>query len=108
MAVTVNFPTLGILGTAGATTQTIVSNIELEPSTIYVTAPGDSDPYTVTLPTTDINDGAVILIKRLGTGTITIPATLVDGATPGTDITITNNQPIRFVYHSSTIGWLIT
>ena len=64
--------------------------------------------YTVTLPTTDINDGAVILIKRLGTGTITIPATLVDGDTPTADITINNNQPVRFVYHSSTIGWLIT
>ena len=108
MAVQITFPTLGVLGTSGATTQTIASNQDLEVSTIYVTAPGDATAYTVTLPTTDINDGAVILIKRLGTGTITIPATLVDGATPGTDITITNNQPIRFVYHSSTIGWLIT
>ena len=42
MAVTVNFPTLGILGTAGATTQTITSNQDLEVSTIYVTAPGDA------------------------------------------------------------------
>lgn len=104
MAVTVNLPSLDLIGISGATTAVLSADIELAPSTIYVTEVAEAGDYSVTLPAT-ANDGETILIKNLGSGEINIASTRVDGVDSPVDIT--NNQPVRFVFHSATIGWII-
>ena len=50
--------------------------------------------------------GDEIVLKKLGTATVTVASTLIEGSNQ--TITISNNQPIRCLYVNSTIGWLIT
>ena len=47
-----------------------------------------------------------MVLKKTGTGTVTIASTTIEGSSQS--ITISNNQPIRCLYVNSTIGWLIT
>lgn len=105
MAVTISLSDTFTLDRSAAVL--INTNLTLAAGTLYVTAPSDASDYTLTLPMAI--DGDTILIKRLGTGTLTLErgSTPIDGSTPSTPVTITTNQPVRLTYHSTTIGWVI-
>ena len=62
--------------------------------------------FTVTLPATVTADGGEVLIKKVGTQTVTIAAANIEGTNQS--LTITNNQAVRLVYINATFGWLIT
>ena len=54
----------------------------------------------------DLNAGDEVVMKKIGTGTVTVASTTIESSNQ--TITITNNQPIRCLYVNSTVGWLIT
>ena len=62
--------------------------------------------FTITLPTTVTADGGEVLVKKVGSQTVTVTAALIEGTNQS--LTITNNQAVRFVYINATFGWLIT
>ena len=117
MGLKIALPTADLIGVSGATTSLIDGTTsELVPNTIYVTGVAETSNLSVTIPAT-ANDGAVILLKKLGSGNVSITDTngdgtgtfpTVDGVVQTEDIVISNNQPVRFVFHSSSIGWIIT
>jgi hypothetical protein len=53
-----------------------------------------------------MEQGGTVLLKNLGTGTVTIASALVEASNQS--ITVNNNQAVRLVYLNSTIGYLIT
>ncbi len=107
MGLKIQLPTADLIGVAGATTSVIDgTTTTLVPNTIYVAQPGDGVTFTVALPTTDLSDGSVILIKDIGLGQVDISTALIEGTNQ--TLEITNNTPVRLVYHSSSIGWIIT
>ena len=105
MAVTISLSDTFTLDRSAAVL--INTNLTLAAGTLHVTAPSDANDYTLTLPSAI--GGDTILIKRLGTGTLTLErdGARIDGADPSTPVTITTNQPVRLTYHSTTIGWVI-
>lgn len=104
MGLTIDLPQAGLLGIAGSQAFEITSNTTLAINNIYVLK--GSSNFTITLPTTIPVDGGTILVKKVGTGTVTVASALIEGSTQ--TLTITNNQPIRFVYINSSFGFLIT
>jgi hypothetical protein len=104
MGLTIDLPQAGLLGISGAQAFEISSATTLGINNIYVCT-GATD-FTITLPTSVTQDGATILVKKTGTQTVTVASALIEGVVQS--LTITNNQPIRFVYVSASFGWLIT
>lgn len=104
MGLTIDLPQAGLLGIAGAQAFEISSNTTLGINDIYVLK-GSTD-FTITLPTSITQDGATILVKKVGTATVTVASAMIEGSIQ--TLTITNNQPVRFVYINSTFGWLIS
>lgn len=103
MSIRIDLPSAGLLGIPQATVRTITAATTLEQNSVYVL--GGTTAYTVTLPATP-NNGATILLKRVGNGeTVTVASTTIEGNAQ--TIEITNNQPIWLVYHNATFGWLI-
>ena len=103
MALRINLPSAGLLGIAGAQVFQISTAATLEAGNIYILE--GSTAFTVNLPAT-ANDGQTLLLKRTGSATVTVAETLIEGVMQ--PIEITNNQPIRLIYVSSSYGWLIT
>jgi|TARA_B100001113_G_scaffold316769_1_gene283751 hypothetical protein len=104
MGLTIDLPSAGLLGISGAQAFEIDQNTTLGINKIYVCK--QAAPFTITLPTTITADGGEVLVKNVGTQTVTVAAALIEGTNQS--ITITNNQPVRFVYINATFGWLIT
>lgn len=104
MGLTIDLPTAGLLGISGAQAFEITSDTTLAINNIYVCK--QAADFTITLPTVISQDGATILVKKVGTQTVTVASALIEGATQS--VTITNNQPIRFVWVNGSFGWLIT
>lgn len=104
MGLTIDLPQAGLLGISGAQAFEISSATTLGINNIYVCT-GATD-FTITLPTSITQDGATILVKKTGTQTVTVASALIEGTVQS--LTITNNQPIRFVYINSSFGFLIT
>jgi len=104
MGLTIDLPSAGLLGISGAQAFEITANTTMNINSIYVCK--QAAPFTITLPTTIPVDGGEILVKNLGTQTVTVAAADIEGTNQS--ITITNNQPVRFVYINATFGWLIT
>ena len=108
MGLKIALPTADLIGVAGATTSVIDSTtVQLTANTIYVTGTAEAATLSVSIPAT-ANDGDVILIKNLGEGDVNILSAsnvLIDGIVQSVEIT--NNQPVRLVYHSASIGWII-
>ena len=104
MGLTIDLPSAGLLGISGAQAFEITSNTTMNINSIYVCK--QASPFTITLPTTIPTDGGEVLVKNIGTQTVTVAAADIEGTNQS--ITITNNQPVRFVYINATFGWLIT
>ena len=121
MALRIDLPTAGLLGISGVRTLNITADTTLFQQDIYVAS--DNNDYNLTLPgaqdlpTDPIrNQGGIILIKNIGTGTLTIlpndakgNAVSFDGVPlTGAGSTIMTNQPVRLIFHSDAIGWIVT
>ena len=104
MGLTIDLPSAGLLGISGAQAFEIDQNTTLGINKIYVCK--QAADFTITLPTTITADGGEILVKKVGTQTVTVASALIEGTNQS--LTITNNQPVRFVYINATFGWLIT
>ena len=104
MGLTIDLPSAGLLGISGAQAFEISSNTTLGINKIYV-CKGAVD-FTITLPTTVTADGGEILVKKVGSATVTVAAADIEGTNQ--TLTITNNQAIRLVYINASFGWLIT
>ena len=104
MGLTIDLPSAGLLGISGAQAFEITGNTTMNINSIYVCK--QAAPFTITLPTTIPVDGGEVLVKNVGTQTVTVAAADIEGTNQS--ITITNNQPVRFVYINATFGWLIT
>ena len=104
MGLTIDLPSAGLLGISGAQAFEITGNTTMNINSIYVCK--QAAPFTITLPTTIPVDGGEVLVKNVGTKTVTVAAADIEGTNQS--ITITNNQPVRFVYINATFGWLIT
>ena len=104
MGLTIDLPQAGLLGISGAQAFEITANTTMAINSIYVCT--QAPDFTITLPTTVTSDGGEVLVKKIGTQTITIASALIEGANQS--LTITNNQAVRFVYINATFGWLIT
>ena len=101
---TIDLPSAGLLGVTNASGAVITGTATLGINSIN--ALSGSGTYTVTLPTSGLQAGHEVVLKRTGTATITIASTTIEGSSQS--ITITNNQPIRCIYVNSTFGWIIT
>ena len=104
MGLTIDMPTAGLLGINNATGHVITTTATLTRNSVNVLS--GSSPYTVTMPSANLEAGNEVVLKRTGTATVTVASTLIEGSNQS--ITITNNQPIRCLYVNNTFGWLIT
>ncbi len=104
MGLTIDLPSAGLLGVTNASGAVITGTATLGINSIN--ALSGSGTYTVTLPTSGLQAGHEVVLKRTGTATITIASTTIEGSSQS--ITITNNQPIRCLYVNNTFGWVIT
>ena len=104
MGLTIDLPSAGLLGISGAHAFEITGDTTLGVNSIYVCK--QAPDFTITLPTVIPADGAEILVKKVGTQTVTVASAIIEGTNQS--LTITNNQAVRFVYINSSFGWLIT
>ena len=104
MGLQIDLPSAGLLGITNATASVISTTATLNVNSINVLQ--GSSPYTVTMPSSNLAAGDEVVIKKIGTATITIDTAVFEGLSQ--TITISNNQPIRCLYVNNTIGWLIT
>jgi hypothetical protein len=103
MGLQIDLPTSGLLGINSASGGVITGNTTAVQNGIYVVQ--GSNSLTLTLPAT-MEQGGTVLLKNLGTGTVTIASALIEASNQS--ITVNNNQAVRLVYLNSTIGYLIT
>jgi len=103
MGLQIDLPSAGLLGVSTATGGVITGNTTAVQNGIYVVK--GSNSLTLTLPAT-MEQGGTVLLKNLGTGTVTIASALVEASNQS--ITVNNNQAVRLVYLNSTVGYLIT
>jgi|TARA_B100000927_G_C16457114_1_gene466308 hypothetical protein len=105
MGLTIDMPTAGLLGITNAATANIINTTAtLTKSSVNILQ--GSVNYTITFPSSNLSAGDEIVLKKLGTATVTVASTLIEGTNQ--TITITNNQPIRCLYVNNTFGWVIT
>ena len=91
MGLTIDLPQAGILGISGAQAFEIVANTTMGINRIYVCK--QAADFTITLPTTVTADGGEVLVKKLGTQTVTVASALIEGTIQS--LTITNNHAIE-------------
>ena len=103
MGLQIDLPSAGLLGISSSTGGAITSDTTAVQNGIYVVQ--GSNSLTLTLPAT-MEPGGTVLLKNLGTGTVTIASALIEASNQS--ITVNNNQAVRLVYLNSTIGYLIT
>ena len=104
MGLTIDLPSAGLLGITNATGNVISGNTNLTVNS--VNALTGTGSYMVVLPTTSLEAGDEVVLKRTGTATVTIASTTIEGSSQS--ITINSNQPVRCIYVNNTFGWLIT
>lgn len=103
MGLQIDLPSAGLLGISSASGGVITNNTTAVQNGIYVVQ--GSNSLTLTLPAT-MEQGGTVLLKNLGTGTVTIASALIEASNQS--ITVNNNQAVRLVYLNSTVGYLIT
>jgi len=103
MGIQIDLPSAGLLGISSASGGVITSDTTAVQNAIYVVT--GSTSLTLTLPSS-MEQGGTVLLKNLGTGTVTIASALIEASNQS--ITVNNNQAVRLVYLNSTIGYLIT
>jgi len=104
MGLTIDLPSAGLLGITNATGNVISTTATLNVNSVNIL--DGSVNYTVTLPSISLNAGDEVVLKKVGTATVTIASATIEGVSQS--ITITNNQPIRCLYVNGTFGWAIT
>ena len=104
MGLTIDLPSAGLLGITNATASVISTATTLTVNSVTIL--DGTVNYTITLPSTSLNAGDEVVLKKVGTATVTIDTATIEGASQS--ITITNNQPIRCLYVNGTFGWVIT
>jgi len=104
MGLTIDLPTAGLLGIAGAQAFEITANTSMNINNIYVCKQATS--FTVTLPTTIPVDGGTVLVKNVGTNATTVASTTIEGTV--TTHTLNQDDFVRFVYINATFGWLLS
>jgi len=104
MGLTIDLPSAGLLGIAGAQAFEITANTTMDINNIYVCKQATS--FTVTLPTTIPVDGGTVLVKNVGTNATTVASTTIEGTVQ--THTLTQDQFVRFVYINATFGWLLS
>ena len=87
MGLTIDLPQAGILGISGAQAFEIVANTTMGINRIYVCK--QAADFTITLPTTVTADGGEVLVKKVGTQTVTVASALIEGTIQS--LTITKN-----------------
>ena len=85
MGLTIDLPSAGLLGISGAQAFEITGNTTLGINKIYVCK--QAAPFTITLPTTVSADGGEILVKNVGSQTITVAAADIEGTNQSLTIT---------------------
>ena len=103
MGLEIDLPSAGLLGIYSATGGVITGNTTAVQNGVYVVQGTNS--LTLTLPAS-MEQGGTVLLKNLGTGTVTIASALIEASNQS--ITVNNNQAVRLVYLNGTIGYLIT
>lgn len=103
MGLQIDLPSAGLLGITSASGGIITGNTTAVQSGVYVVQ--GSNSLTLTLPAS-MEQGGTVLLKNLGTGTVTIASVLIEASNQS--ITVNNNQSVRLVYLNATIGYLIT
>ena len=98
MGLTIDLPTAGLLGIAGAQAFEITANTSMNINNIYVCKQATS--FTVTLPTTIPVDGGTVLVKNVGTNATTVASTTIEGTV--TTHTLNQDDFVRFVYINAT------
>lgn len=104
MGLTIDLPSAGLLGITNATGNVINTTATLTVNSVNV-LDGSID-YTVTLPSSSLNAGDEVVLKKVGSAVVTIDTALIEGTSQS--ITISNNQPVRCLYVNGTFGWVIT
>ena len=104
MGLTIDLPSAGLLGITNATGNVINTTATLTVNSVNV-LDGSID-YTVTLPSSSLNAGDEVVLKKVGSAVVTIDTALIEGTSQS--ITISNNQPVRCLYVNGTNGWVIT
>ena len=103
MGIQIDLPSAGLLGISSASGGVITSDTTAVQNGVYVVT--GSTSLTLTLPAS-MEQGGTVLLKNLGTGTVTIASALIEASAQS--ITVNNNQAVRLVYLNGTIGYLIT
>ena len=104
MGLTIDLPSAGLLGITNATGNVISTTATLNVNSVNIL--DGSVNYTVTLPSTSLNAGDEVVLKKVGSAVVTIDTALIEGVSQS--ITISNNQPVRCLYVNGTFGWVIT
>ena len=104
MGLTIDLPQAGLLGISGAQAFEITANTTMGINSVYVCK--QAPDFTITLPTTVTSEGGEVLVKKVGSQTVTVASALIEGTNQS--LTITNIQAVRFVYINTTFVWLIT
>ena len=90
MGLTIDLPQAGILGISGAQAFEIVANTTMGINRIYVCK--QAADFTITLPTTVTADGGEVLVKKVGTQTVTVASALI--AVSYTHLTLPTNRDV--------------
>ncbi len=77
MGLTIDLPSAGLLGISGAQAFEITANTTMGINKIYVCK--QAPDFTITLPTTITADGGEVLVKKVGSQTVTVTAALNRG-----------------------------
>ena len=104
MGLTIDLPSAGLLGITNATGNVISTTATLNVNSVNIL--DGSVNYTVTLPSSSLNAGDEVVLKKVGSAVVTIDTALIEGVSQS--ITISNNQPVRCLYVNGTFGWVIT
>ena len=103
MGLTIDLPVAGLLGATGAQGFIITGNTIAVENGIYIIQGTNS--LTLTLPTAP-SEGATVLVKNTGTGTVTVGSSAnIEGAAGNVTMN-TQNEFIRFVYVNASYGYL--
>ena len=86
MGLTIDMPTAGLLGITNAATANIINTTAtLTKSSVNILQ--GSVNYTITFPSSNLSAGDEIVLKKLGTATVTVASTLIEGTNQTITIT---------------------
>ena len=78
MGLQIDLPSAGLLGITNATASVINGTATLNVNSVNVL--DGSSNYTVTLPSASLNAGDEVVMKKIGTGTVTVASTTIESS----------------------------